>query len=60
MELTLMDVKYLKYSPSNIACSAIYLSGKLFYKEECWNDTIANNSKYSEKTVRICAKDMCF
>lgn len=30
VEITFMDLKYLKYSPSNIACSAIYLSGKLF------------------------------
>ncbi len=30
LELSLLDTEFLKYSPSNIACSAIYLTNKIF------------------------------
>ena len=59
LELTLLDVKYLQYSASNIACSAIYLSQKLFHQEECWNESITSHAKYTEKQVRFCSRDLC-
>jgi hypothetical protein len=59
LELALTDMRYLQYSASNLACSAIYLSQKIFRSEVCWNDTIAYHARYTEKQVRICSRDMC-
>jgi len=58
IELALVEYKLLKYSPSNIACSALYLACKVL-KKEAWNDTIARVSQYTESQVRPCAKDLC-
>ncbi len=30
LELSMLDYKFVKYSPSNLACSAIYLTNKIF------------------------------
>ena len=59
LELALVDYKSLRYSPSNIACSAIYLSNKIYKRSECWNDILVIHAKYSENDVRPCAKDLC-
>jgi transcription initiation factor TFIIIB Brf1 subunit/transcription initiation factor TFIIB len=59
LELTLVDYKFLKYSPSNIAASAIYLASKIFKRNQCWGEVIAVHSKYTENMVRPCSKDMC-
>ena len=32
IELALTEVEYIKYNPSNIACSAIYLANKIYKK----------------------------
>lgn len=48
IELALMEVQFLKYPPSNIACSAIYLTNKIYRKPEAWNQVVAFHSKYAE------------
>jgi len=59
LELALIDFKFLKYTSSNLATSALYLSGKVL-KKNFWNEGIAKESKMKEEDVRICAKDLCF
>ena len=59
LELALIDYKFLKYSSSNLATSALYLSGKVL-KKSFWNDGLARETKMKEEEVRICAKDLCF
>jgi len=58
LELALVEYKMLKYSPSNIACSAIYLINKI-NKREGWPSNMAKNTKYAETQLRPCAKDLC-
>lgn len=58
LELALVEYKMLKYSPSNIACSAIYLVNKI-QKKEGWSDLMVKHSKYNEIQLRPCAKDLC-
>ena len=59
LELALVDFRFIKYQPSNLAASALYLANKIFLKIECWNETIAYHSKYNEYDVRPCAKELC-
>jgi len=58
LELALVEYKMLKYSPSNIACSAIYLINKI-NKKEGWPSSMAKQTKYAETQLRPCAKDLC-
>lgn len=58
LELALVDYKMLKYSPSNIACSAIYLINKI-NKSDGWSETMSKETKYFESQLRPCAKDLC-
>lgn len=58
LELALVDYKMLKYSPSTIACSAIYLINKI-NKREGWSDTMVKEAKYQETQLRPCAKELC-
>ena len=58
IELSLIEYKMLKYSASNIACSAIYLACKVL-KKDAWSETMARNTFYTETQVRPCAKDLC-
>jgi hypothetical protein len=59
LELALVDYRFIKYVPSNLAVSALYLSLKIFKKLECWNPTLEMHAKYNEIDIRMCAKDLC-
>lgn len=58
LELALVEYKMIKYTPSNIACSAIYLVNKI-HKKEGWSSLMIKQGKYSETQLRPCAKDLC-
>ena len=58
IELALIEHRMQKYSPSQIAASAIYLACKIFRKE-AWNDEYESSLKYDELTVKSGAKDLC-
>ena len=60
IELPLIEQRMLKYSPSNLAASAIYLALKIIYRGDGeWTPALTNHSGYSEHQLRACAKDMC-
>lgn len=58
LEISLVEYKMLKYSPSNLASSAVYLVNKL-RKRDAWNDVMVRNTRYQESQIRQCAKDLC-
>lgn len=58
IELALIESKMLKYSPSNVAISSLYLACKIL-KKEAWNNTLARNCEYTESQIRPGAKDLC-
>lgn len=58
LELSLVEYKMLKYSPSTLACSAIYLINKI-HKKDGWSSVMVSQSKYSETQLRPCAKELC-
>ncbi len=58
IELASIEYKMMKYTPSNLACSAIYLVNKL-QKKEGWSELMLKHGKYTETQLRPCAKDLC-
>lgn len=49
LELVICDNQFVKYLPSNIAGAAIYLSNKVFMKQNCWSEVMTLDSGYTEK-----------
>jgi len=67
MELTLIDIKMLRYSPSHLAASAIFLSNKFLRRYEgrrqlpaAWPAQLVKDTRYTREDVKSCAKEMCF
>eukprot|EP00741_Cyanophora_paradoxa_P004154 tig00000769_g4035.t1 len=58
LELTLQDYKFLKYIPSLIASSALYLGLKYKRHMNPWSNTLQYYTGYSEAALRNCAKEM--
>jgi len=52
LELALVNYKFLKYSPSNLASSALYLSLKMTKHPNPWNDSMVKHTHYKEQTIR--------
>lgn len=60
IELPLIEYRMLKYTPSNIAASALYLAQKIMQREKpAWNDSLTEHTGYNEQAIRPCAKDLC-
>jgi hypothetical protein len=55
----MLDIKFLKYRPSLVAASVIYLVNKIKKVEIAWPDVAIAASGYEEKQLRQCAKDLC-
>lgn len=59
-ELPLIEYRMLKYCPSNIAASALFLASKITSRgEPAWNEILQSHTGYSETCLRSCAKDLC-
>ena len=58
LELSMVSYRMLKYTPSNLASSAIYLSLKMTKNPCPWSDLMVKSSLYKEQDIRACAKDM--
>lgn len=60
IELPLIEQRMLKYNPSNLAASAIFLALKIIYRGEGeWSQEMQTHTGYTEPQLRACAKDMC-
>jgi len=59
LELTLPEYSMLKYSPSNIVASAIYLALRMSkHCSNIWTQKIESALQYSERTMKPCVKEM--
>ena len=58
-ELSLFDVKMLKWKPSLIATASIFLAKKLLKRQSPWCINLQEVTRYKEKKVRECARDVC-
>jgi cyclin B len=57
IELSAVEYKMLRYSPSLITTAAIYLTNKIKKKPVPWPEAMA--LKYTENDLKRCAKDLC-
>ena len=57
-ERTLMEYKMLKYLPSTIAASAVYMALKVTHGTAKWSSEMHRATKYSEATLKPCVNDM--
>lgn len=57
VELTLQEYKMLKYLPSTIAASAVYLALKTM-GQPCWTAELAQHATYSEAQLMPCVRDI--
>lgn len=55
IELSLVDYKFLKYKPSNIAASAIYLTQKALKNP---SKSLKSSTTSTDVEIRTCAKDL--
>lgn len=58
LELSLMEYKMLKYTPSHLAAAAILLSNKLL-RRPSWSTAAVTHTKMTEPMLKECAKGMC-
>jgi len=58
-ELTLPEVKMIRFTPSHLAAAAIYLSNKLMKQPVAWSQTMCNQTGYTEAAIKACAKELC-
>ena len=56
LELALLNIKMLKYQPSMLAASALYLTQKITKKVANWP---LNMMDMPVEEIRSCAKEMC-
>jgi hypothetical protein len=55
IELSLLDVNLLKFAPSLISASSVYLGRAMVGKTPLWNPTLEHYTTYKEPQVRECA-----
>lgn len=60
MELSLVEVNMNQWSPSLLACAAIYVAKKIKEIPRPWNSFMAQQTLQNEKDVHKCAKELCY
>lgn len=58
LELTLVEYKMLKYSPSHLASASILLSNKLL-RRPAWAPLAVQQTQMTESMLKSCAKEIC-
>lgn len=59
VELALIDLKMIRYTPSHVAAAAVLLSNKLLKKQPSWPASMETHAGYSESSIKSCAKELC-
>jgi cyclin B len=59
LELTLVDYRMLKYSPTHLASSAALLANKIMRISPPWPGTLTKHTRNTEASLKTCAKEMC-
>lgn len=58
LELSLVDYKMVKYSPSHLAAAAVLASNKLLRRLPAWTPANVKHTKLTEQMLRDCVRDM--
>ena len=56
LEMSLLDLKFTKYTPSMMAASSIYLINKIRKRTPAWSDLMVAASGYEESELKTCAR----
>lgn len=59
LELSLLDVRMTKYTPSHQATAAALVSSSMLQLRPVWQADVARQAEAAELAVRRCARDMC-
>jgi hypothetical protein len=59
LELSLLQGRFLSYSPSLLAASVVYLIKKIRKSESAWGPSMGSLVGYEERELKSCAKDLC-
>merc|ERR1711920_1158618 len=59
LELTLIDYKMMRYTPSHLAAAALLLSNKLLRRQPAWPAVAVKHTKLCEQVLKECAKEIC-
>lgn len=60
MELSLIEVNMNNWSPSLLACAAIYVAKKIKEIPRPWSNFMSAQTHQNEKDVHKCAKELCY
>lgn len=58
IELALVDIQFVRYSPSQLSASAVLLSNELLRRDTIWPDHLATFSRHSEESLQGCVDDL--
>mmetsp|Transcript_12990 Transcript_12990/g.29473 ORF Transcript_12990/g.29473 Transcript_12990/m.29473 type:complete len:553 (+) Transcript_12990:73-1731(+) len=58
LELTLLDISMIRYSPSHIVAAALLLSNELLGRASAWPPRMAELSRYAEPALRQCKEEI--
>lgn len=56
LELAMLDMNFLNYKPSILACASIYLINKIKKKVEPWPLDLQKLTSYNEAELKGCAR----
>lgn len=48
VELTLIDIRFLRYAPSNLAAAALYTANKILKRTPAWGENMVKYCHHSE------------
>ena len=58
IERTLQELEMLKYTPSMIAASALFIANRKMGRDSCWSDVLSEYVEYNEQDLTGCIDDM--
>ncbi|CAG9332870.1 unnamed protein product [Blepharisma stoltei] len=59
MELAIVEYKMIRYKPSIVAGSAVYLANKIMNNDCIWPQALIKNSPYRGNELKPCARELC-
>jgi hypothetical protein len=58
IELSLVDLRMIRYPPSQLVSASLLLSNHLLQRPVIWPAEMAQQSRYAEQTLRTCAEEI--
>merc|ERR1711957_573619 len=59
LELSLLDVTMVQYSPCHLVAAATLLTNLMLQRRPAWSKDLADKTGFDEASVRSCSKELC-